>query len=814
MDRELSRILDALPGLVWTSFADGRTEFVHPRWCEYTGLSVAQASGEGWQSAIHPDDLPTLLASWRAIVATGEPGQAEARMRRFDGTYRWFLCRANPLTGASGEVVKWCGIVTDIHDRKQAEEALREHEQRFALIVDSLPTRVVLFSRDGDVLHANRYTLDYAGVSLDELKSWKSNGLTHPDDREAVIAAFRASLSTGEPYDGESRHRRADGVYRWFHVQGFPLRDNEGQILLWYFLQTDIEDRKRTEAARSGEKRLLEMVASGLPLATVLDNLCHLVEEILSGCLCSISLINSSDMTIRWWGAPSFPPGFAFWPTGVPIGRESGPCGMAACLKGQVLVSDIESESRWTRAWQEQSLAHGLRSRWSTPILSRTQELLGTLAIHRLEPGEPTPFQSDLIGQFTHIASIAIERTRSDVALRSNEENFRKRAALMAKVEQLSQSGSFCWRPATGEINWSEQLYRIFGIESGVQVTMEMFAAQVHPGDLHVLHDMVERARDGEDLEYDHRLLLPDGSVKYVLLRAHATRDQEGRLHYIGAMQDVTERRQSEEALHRLRAELAYVSRVNSLGALTASIAHEINQPLAGIMTNANTGLRMLSADPPNVEGALETMRRTVRDGYRASEVITRLRALFRKCVVMTDSVDLGEATHEVIELLHSEVLRKRIFLRLDIGDDLPPVTGDKVQLQQVVLNLLLNAVEAMQDVEGRSRQMLIRVEQGDGNQVRLAVTDTGAGFEPHGASKLFEAFHTTKQDGMGIGLFVSRCIVESHGGQLWGTPNERFGATFAFSIPCRQDDVAAADGPAATARSTFAGAEQAVGNL
>ncbi|WP_455281253.1 PAS domain-containing protein [Cupriavidus necator] len=705
-------------------------------------------------------------------------------------------------------------IVDAIEGSEQAEEARREHEQRLALIVDSLPTRVVLFTRDGDVLHANRYTLDYAGVTLEELKSWKSNGLTHPDDREAVIAAFHASLSTGEPYDGESRHRRADGVYQWFHGQGFPLRDNDGQILLWYFLQTDIDERKRTEAARSGEKRLLEMVARGLPLPTVLDDLCRLVEEILSGCLCCIVQIDSSDMTIQWWGAPSFPPASILFSTGAPLSPVSGPCGMAAWLKEQVLVSDIASESRWTGKWQEQCLAHGLRSTWSTPILSRTQELLGTLAIHRSEPGEPTPFQRDLIGQFTRIASIAIERARSDVALKSSQESFRKSAALMAKVEQLSLSGSFCWRPATGELNWSEQLYRIFGIESGVPITMDMFAAEVHPGDLHVLHDMIDRARDGKDLEFDYRLLLPDGSVKYVLLRAHATRDPQGRLHYIGAMQDVTERRQSEEAVHRLRAELTHVSRVNSLGALTASIAHEINQPLAGIMTNANTGLRMLGAAPPNVEGALEIMRRTIRDGYRASEVITRLRALFRKCVVMTDAVDLGEAAHEVVELLHGEILRKRIVLRQEIADDLPPVTGDRVQLQQVVLNLLLNAGEAMQDVEGRPRQMVIRIERDDGNQVRFAVIDTGTGFEPQSANKLFDAFHTTKEDGMGIGLFVSRCIIENHGGHLWATPNESFGATFAFSIPCRPDGMAAADGPAATGQSTFAGAGQAVGNL
>ncbi|WP_409518873.1 sensor histidine kinase [Paraburkholderia sp. LEh10] len=227
------------------------------------------------------------------------------------------------------------------------------------------------------------------------------------------------------------------------------------------------------------------------------------------------------------------------------------------------------------------------------------------------------------------------------------------------------------------------------------------------------------------------------------------------------------------------------MSRVNGLGALTASIAHEINQPLAGIMTNARIVLRLLGTDPPNVEGALETARRTIRDGHRASEVVTRLRAIFRKEVVMTDAVDLREAACEVIELLRTEIRRKQIVLQLKALGDLPAVTGDKVQLQQVVLNLLLNAVEAMQGVGDRPRRILVEIERDDGDLIRLAVTDSGAGFEPEHAARLFDAFYTTKREGMGIGLSVSRYIIERHGGRLWATSNKRFGATFSFSVPC-----------------------------
>src|SRR5208283_2271216 len=251
-----------------------------------------------------------------------------------------------------------------------------------------------------------------------------------------------------------------------------------------------------------------------------------------------------------------------------------------------------------------------------------------------------------------------------------------------------------------------------------------------------------------------------DRSVKYVHFVAHNRGDRD-RIDYIGAVQDVTQRRLSEEAVAKARSELAHVTRVTSLGVLTASIAHEVNQPLSGIVTNASTCLRMLAADPPNVEGARETARRTIRDGNRASDVVTRLRALFSKKDATTESVDLNEATREVIALSLSRLQRNRVILRPELADDLPPVTGDRVQLQQVILNLLLNASDAMSGADDRPRQLVIRTERDEGDRVRLAVQDAGEGFEPQGVDKLFEPFYTTKSGGMGIGLSVSRSIIE-----------------------------------------------------
>jgi signal transduction histidine kinase len=289
---------------------------------------------------------------------------------------------------------------------------------------------------------------------------------------------------------------------------------------------------------------------------------------------------------------------------------------------------------------------------------------------------------------------------------------------------------------------------------------------------------------------------MPDGSVKHLHFVAHAARDQDGQLEYIGAVQDVTERRISEAALANARSELAHVARVTSLGALAASIAHEVNQPLSGIITNAGTCLRMLAADPPNVEGARETARRTLRDANRASEVITRLRELFSRKAATREPVDLNEAARELMALSQSELQRSRVVLRSELADDLPLVMGDRVQLQQVILNLLLNASDAMSGVDDRPKQLIVRTVRDEGDRVRLSVQDSGVGFEPHDADKLFEAFYTTKSGGMGIGLSVSRSIIESHNGRLWAAPNDGPGTTFSFSIPCGPEGATSASSP------------------
>jgi len=682
MENDLTCVVNAIPGFVWSAAPDGSVDFLSQRWCDYTGASLEDACGSGWQTAIHPDDAARLLGDWRSLLKSGQAGQFEARLRRFDGTFRWFL------------------------------------------------------------------------------------------------------------------------------ISAVPLHDETGNIVKWYGQNTDIDDRKRAEALLAAEKRLLEMVAGGCPLTAVLEALCELVEDAVSGSYCSVVLVDPTGTRLDHGAAPSLPASFTTSIIGRPVNLDSGPCAMAAYLNQQVIATDLTSETRWeSYAWCPMALAHGLKACWSTPISTAAGKVLGAFAIYYDEPRTPTSVHQTLIEQFTNIASIAVERAQNHATLKRSEE-------FLAEAQHLSSTGSFSWHVATDEITWSEQLYRIFEFDLGVTVTLERISSRVHPEDVPMWHEMIDRARsDGSDVEYEHRLQMPDHSVKYLHVVAHGARGQDGRLEYIGAVQDVTEGRLAEAALDKVRSELAHVARVTSLGALTASIAHEVNQPLSGIMTNASTCLRMLGADPPNVDGARQTAQRTIRDAHRASDVIARLRALFGKEGTTTESVDLNDAAREVTALLSNELQRNRVILRTELGDDLPPVLGDRVQLQQVILNLLLNASEAMSGVDDRPRELAIRTDRDEGDRVRLTVHDTGIGFEPRDVDRLFDAFYTTKRGGMGIGLSVSQSIIENHHGRLWAAPNDGPGATFSFSIPRRAKDVMDAHSLRATETTAVTEVEHVMGN-
>jgi signal transduction histidine kinase len=523
------------------------------------------------------------------------------------------------------------------------------------------------------------------------------------------------------------------------------------------------------------------LIRQGRPLSVVLTSLCELFNATVKGYSSSVLLLERDGARVRNAVGSGLPASFLKQLEGRRVSWIETPFAATITAKTPEIVKDPVSDTLREGREAAPAAAPGLRLHEVSPILSLTGEPLGVFAVYQRESNPDLPrCHSALIAQFTHVASAAIERVR-------NEDALERSAALLERTQQLSSTCCFSWRMETDEISWSKELCRLFELDpANVPVTLELIGTRIHPEDFPSFHEMIERARSGvSDFEFEHRLRLPDHSVKYLRVVAHGTRDQEGQLEYIGAIQDVTHHRRAEEALAKLRVELARAARVTSLGVLTAAIAHEVNQPLAGIVTNASTCRRMLAVDPPDVEGARETARRTIRDAERASEVIKRLRSLFCKKGATRESLDLNEATREVVALSLSELERNEVIVRTELAGELPPVEGDRVQLQQVILNLLLNASDAMSGVDDRPRQLVIRTERDKEDCVRLSVRDTGEGFDPQGAARLFDAFYTTKSSGMGIGLSVSRSIIESHHGRLWATPNDGPGATFSFFIPC-----------------------------
>ncbi len=521
---------------------------------------------------------------------------------------------------------------------------------------------------------------------------------------------------------------------------------------------------------------ILKLIFAGAPLAEVLSIIVRLVEAQGDGMLNTIFLLDKDGKGVRCATAPSLP-GFIPAVGRIPVGQQCASCGTAIYRRAPVYATDIMTDPLWDD-YRHLLVPFGLRAVWARPLLSSEGKVLGTFATYYRDVRSPSPTDLRLIENASHIAGIAIER-------HLYEEQLSRSETFLAEAQRLSSTGSFCWKTGTDEITWSDEVYRIFEFDRDTPVTVERIADRIHPADLPEFRQQVERfRRDGGDMVYDHRLEMADRSVKYLHLVAHGTRNDRGHWEYVGAIQDFTQRRLSEQALSKVQSELAHVARVTSLGLLTASIAHEVNQPLSGIITNASTGLRMLAADPPNVDGARDTLRRTLRDGNRASDVITRLRALFSKKETTVELVDVNEAIREVVALSLSNLHRDRVTLRLELADRLPSVTGDRVQLQQVILNLLLNAADAMSQVDDRPRDLTIRTAGEEGDQVRVTVRDTGIGIASHDLERLFEAFYTTKTDGMGMGLSVSRAIIEQHCGRMWATPNDGPGATFGLSLP------------------------------
>jgi PAS domain S-box-containing protein len=530
----------------------------------------------------------------------------------------------------------------DVSDRKRAEEELRRSEavaeQRLRLVLDTTPAMINSCRHDGYLDYVNKGWLDYFGFSLEtaldrvdvmkvsvpsktDMYGGEWRPIIHPEDLAGFTDRWKSTLASGKPDEREARVRRFDGVYRWHLFRVVPLCDETGKPVKWYVSAFDIEDRKRAEEA------------------------------------------------------------------------------------------------------------------------------------------------------------------------------LRRSEGYLAEAQRLTRTGSWAWNVASRRsVYWSQENYRLFGFdpEEGIP-SDEVFYQRVHPEDRDRVRReaFLERPDEGSDFDVVFRIVLPEGAIKHIRSTGHPVRNISGDLvEYVGTSMDVTERKRADEERERLRqaqADLAHVSRVTTMGELTASLAHEVNQPIAAAVTNANTCLRWLARDHPNVEEAREAAMRIMKDGTRAAEIISRIRLLFKKGTAQRELVDVNEAIGDMIVLLRSETTRHNILVRTELAADLPEVMADRVQLQQVLMNLMINGIEAMKEVEG-TRELAIKSQRMQNEEVVVSVTDSGVGLPPQQKEQIFNAFFTTKPHGTGMGLRISRSIIESHGGRLWAGDNSPRGASFCFSLPTKAE--------------------------
>jgi PAS domain S-box-containing protein len=374
------------------------------------------------------------------------------------------------------------------------------------------------------------------------------------------------------------------------------------------------------------------------------------------------------------------------------------------------------------------------------------------------------------------------ERKRAEEAVRRSE-------AYLAEAQKLTHTGSWVWEVAGQRaLHLSREWYRVYGFDPQEgTLAWNKRLQRIHPDDQARRQQTIDQAiSEKSEYEVEYRILLPGGAIKHIRSVGHPVLDASGNLaQFVGSSTDITERRHAEEALREAHSDLAHVSRVTTMGELTASLAHEVNQPIAAAVTDANTCLRWLMRDPPDLEEARAAASRTVKDATRAAEIISRVRQLFKKGTLERELVDVNGVIREMTVLLRSEANRHSISVRTELAADLPHVLADRLQLQQVLMNLMLNSIDAMRDVNG-TRELTIKSQPGEHEQLMLSVSDTGVGLPPQQADQVFNAFFTTKAHGTGMGLRISRSIVESHGGRLWAADNSPRGATFHLTLPTK----------------------------
>lgn len=760
-ERALQQMIDAVPVRVWSVEPASGSVYFNKRYQDHFRAVIADFDALGkpsmeelLQRLIHPEDAPDVRRTLRNCFESDSGTAMRFRWREMDDVYRWAECRVEPRRDDDGAVVQWYGVSLDIDEEVRALEALRDRERELSQLVDMVPVQIRRLTPDGEPVFFNKRLIDFFGLDVGDMDrpgmsrlSSVIHTLVHPDDSTRLLETVHHSLSSGDPFSIKYRMRRVDGAYRWVDGRAEPLRDQNGAIIQWYVISVDIDDEMRAqEALRDRERELSQLV----------------------------NMVPSLLWRLNPDGAPTFFNQRLTDFLGLDIAHmeKPGMSRLAALIEAAVHPDDAGI------------LAEALNHSFSTgERFSKQYRLRRADGVYRWVKGSAEPLR-DESGQILQWYGLTND---IDDQLRIEEELRERERSLWQIVETLPAMID-CAAPDGEPVYRNPQLrdflgYKLEELDGTGKTRLDgTLDAGVHPDDVAgVKENYAHSLATGEPYARRHRLRRFDGEYRWVETRAAPMRNADGVIVQWNVIcLDIDGEVRAEEDLRQAREGLARASQVASLAELSASIAHEVNQPLAAVVANSHACQRWLLAEPPNMERAQRTVERIIRDANSAADVVSRIRALFKQSADRRAHTSLPGVVSEARNLMAEEAARRRARMEVEVDGNLPLIAIDRVQIQQVLINLIRNGIEAMDAVAG-DRVIGVRVRH-MGSAVQTEISDGGQGIEF--PDKMFEPFFTTKENGMGMGLAICRSIVELHGGRLWAEKNNPHGATLIFTLP------------------------------